>query len=100
LDTTQTFGDRSKFAIQYRVVLFPIAEGLKGQTIEKKLMRIRVVRLDFAPISIANALLRHFFDLIEFGIFFGIIAIITASTNNYYRRLGDLFAMTIVVKDE
>jgi uncharacterized RDD family membrane protein YckC len=82
------------------LLLFPIAEGLTGRTIGKRSMRIRVVRLDLAPISIGNALLRHFFDIIEFAIFFGIIAIIIASANNYYRRLGDLFAMTIVVKDE
>jgi len=82
------------------LLLFPVAEGLTGRTVGKRLMRIRVVRLDFAPIAIGNALLRHFFDIIEFGIFFGAIAIITASSNNYYRRLGDLFAMTIVIKDE
>jgi uncharacterized RDD family membrane protein YckC len=79
--------------------LFPIAEGLTGQTVGKRLNNIRVVRVDLTPVSISNSLLRHVFDVIEFGFLFGIIAIIIASSNNYYRRLGDLLAMTMVIKD-
>ena len=81
------------------LAFIPICEGLTGRTVGKRLMKIRVVRLDFSPISISNALIRHFFDLVEIVLLFGIIALMVAYSNPYFRRMGDMFAMTIVVKE-
>ena len=88
------------YAFLIWLALIPITEGLTGRSIGKRIMKMRVVRLDFSDISLSNSLLRHLFDIFEFAFLFGVIAVVTAKSNKYYRRIGDLFALTMVVKDE
>jgi uncharacterized RDD family membrane protein YckC len=94
-------GDQSPLKISLYlltwIILFPVCEGIKGFTIGKKIMKLKVVQLDFTQVSLSNAIIRHLFDIIDFQLF-GLIGLMIAANNKYNRRLGDLIGMTIVVK--
>jgi uncharacterized RDD family membrane protein YckC len=75
-------------------LLIPINEGLMGQTLGKRALKITVVKLDFTPTNIWISLVRHFFDLVDLIFLLGLII---ASINKDKRRLGDLIAGTIVI---
>jgi uncharacterized RDD family membrane protein YckC len=88
---------------------------LNGQTIGKKVFRIKVVSLDGGEPTLSQYLLRWFLRFYEWGfiIFFlfwgnpgmgflilfigGIISIIIISTSKRNQRLGDIVAGTVVV---
>lgn len=78
-------------------IFFPIIEGYTGQTIGKRLLRIKVVKSDFSKISVTSSFLRHIFDIIDFIFFVGLII---ATTNKSNQRIGDLVSNTIVVMKE
>jgi uncharacterized RDD family membrane protein YckC len=79
------------------VLLVPVCEGLTGRTIGKRIMRLRVVQLDFSPVTISASFIRHIMDVIDWCSF-GLVAFLVAYANKYHRRIGDFFAMTMVVK--
>ena len=76
---------------------FPLMEGVTGQTIGKKLIRIKVVKDDYTPTTVGTSFVRHFFDGID-CIF--LIGLIIASLNKKNQRIGDLVARTLVVKSD
>jgi uncharacterized RDD family membrane protein YckC len=78
-------------------LLMPLCEGVTGQTIGKRLLKIRVIKMDMSPATIGSSLVRHLFDMID-SIF--LIGLVIASTNKERRRLGDLVAGTVVVEKE
>jgi uncharacterized RDD family membrane protein YckC len=65
-----------------------------GQSIGKKLKKIKVVRQDFSKTTFLNTLIRHLFDTIDLILLIGLII---ALTNKDRQRIGDLIAKTIVV---
>jgi len=71
---------------------------LNGQSIGKKAMNIRVVRLDGTAPRLGDYLLRWLLRLVDTGIGGGLVAIITIAANGRGQRLGDLAAGTTVVK--
>ena len=77
--------------------MFPVIEGLKGQTVGKMLLGIKVIKNDYAKSSISHSIIRHLFDMVDYLPFFGIVGIIVASNNDLKQRVGDLVAKTIVV---
>ncbi|WP_299339235.1 RDD family protein [uncultured Psychroserpens sp.] len=74
--------------------LWPISEGLFGQTIGKRFLNLKVVRENFEPIGIGEGFARFFLGLIDY-IF--LIGIIIAATNKKKKRIGDMVADTIVI---
>ena len=76
-------------------ILIPVMEGITGQTIGKKLSRIKVIKENGADISFLNSLVRHLFDFIDM-IF--LVGLIVASTNSKKQRIGDIVARTIVIR--
>jgi len=78
---------------------FLLIEGITGQTLGKKIVGIRVVRVNGSDIGLINALLRHLLDWLDFALF-GLIAIITVGMNQRNQRIGDMVAGTIVVPEE
>lgn len=80
--------------IFYTLVLESI---LEGQTFGKKLLKIRVVKIDGYQASFADYIMRWFFRIIDINMMGGIIALITVVVNNRNQRLGDITAGTAVI---
>jgi uncharacterized RDD family membrane protein YckC len=70
---------------------------LEGQTFGKKLMRIKVVKIDGYQASFAEYLMRWFFRIIDISLFSGVVALITIITSKKSQRLGDMVAGTSVI---
>jgi uncharacterized RDD family membrane protein YckC len=72
---------------------------LDGQSIGKRQLDLRVVRLDGAQPTVGNYMVRWIFRLIENPLFFGnVIGVISVLSTKRGQRLGDLAAGTTVVK--
>ncbi len=69
----------------------------EGQSLGKKLMRIKVVRMDGSPVRMGDYLLRWAFRLFELIMTLGGVAIITVILNGKGQRLGDIAAGTLVI---
>ncbi|MBI3258481.1 MAG: RDD family protein [Ignavibacteriae bacterium] len=73
--------------------------ALGGQSFGKKLMKIKVVRLDGAQPTFGNYLLRWLLRIIEGGLFcYGAVAMVVILINGKGQRLGDIAAGTAVIK--
>jgi uncharacterized RDD family membrane protein YckC len=75
-------------------LLIPLLEGLTGQTVGKKLLRIQVLRQNGDSIGVGLSFVRHLFDCVDS---FCLIGLIIAATNAKKARIGDLVAGTYVV---
>ena len=71
---------------------------MDGQTPGKRVMKIKVVRLDGTPPTVGNYLLRWIFSFLEYYLFSGLIAVIVVAMGGKGQRLGDVVAGTAVVK--
>jgi uncharacterized RDD family membrane protein YckC len=91
----------SLVAVVAVVVGYPCAfETLsRGRTLGKMALRIRVVADDGGPIRFRQALVRALAGFIEFWTLYGAPALITSFCNRRGKRLGDLFAGTIVIQE-
>jgi uncharacterized RDD family membrane protein YckC len=78
---------------------FPIMEGITGQTLGKRIAKIKVVRKDYSKINFVQAFVRRLFDPIDFFPVFGILGVVLASSTKNNQRIGDLIAGTIVIKE-
>ncbi len=70
---------------------------MNGQSIGKKVMGLRVVRVDGTPTTISDYLIRWLFRLVDVWILSGMVGLITMAIFNG-QRLGDRAAKTAVVK--
>ncbi len=85
-------------AIQaYRLVGLAGQEYFMGQTIGKRLMRLRVVQTDGGRLTLANALIRNLVRVIDEDFLFVGLPLMLWSPRR--QRLGDMAAHTIVVPD-
>lgn len=83
------------------VVGYPcLSETLsRGRTLGKMAVGLRVVADDGGPLRFRQALVRSLAGVIEFWTFYGSPALITSFCNRRGKRLGDLFAGTIVIQE-
>ncbi|OOQ58470.1 RDD family protein [Mucilaginibacter pedocola] len=72
--------------------------AMNGQSVGKKVMKIKVVSLDGAQPRFSQYLLRWVFRIIDFGISFGSIALVVAAISDKVQRIGDLVAGTILIR--
>ncbi|WP_431106788.1 RDD family protein [Winogradskyella poriferorum] len=70
---------------------------LEGQTIGKRIMKIKVVKIDGYQASIYDYMVRWFFRIVDLNIASGIVALITIATSKKSQRLGDMTAGTSVI---
>ena len=95
--------DWSRIAI-YMIFALPIVvysilqeSLLEGQTFGKKLLKIKVVKIDGYQASFGDYLIRWLFRIIDITFVFGIIGLIAMVVNDKTQRLGDISAGTAVI---
>jgi uncharacterized RDD family membrane protein YckC len=70
---------------------------LEGQTIGKKLIKIKVIKIDGYQAGFGDYLVRWLFRIVEVTGIMGIIGLITLIVNKKTQRLGDIAAGTAVI---
>lgn len=89
----------SFFAVQW--VYWTASEVLwRGQTPGKRLLRIRVVRADGSPVGLFESAVRNLLRFVDFLPAFYPVGLVTMLIDPQHRRLGDLAAGTLLVRDE
>jgi len=101
-----TEGSSFSYPVAYFVILFlPLffyhllsEMYLNGQSFGKKLMKMRVVKLDGTQAGIGSYFLRWILAPIDIYFTYGSVGLVTMIVNGKGQRLGDLAAHTTVVK--
>ncbi|MBD0708680.1 MULTISPECIES: RDD family protein [unclassified Streptomyces] len=70
-----------------------------GRSLGKLICGLRVVRDDGGPIRFRHALVRGAMGVVEILMTFGVVACVASSVSERGRRLGDVFAGTLVVRE-
>ncbi|MFI2742511.1 RDD family protein [Zhouia sp. PK063] len=70
---------------------------LEGQTIGKKVMQIKVVKIDGFQASFGDYLIRWMFRIVDIDLVSGMIAVIAIAISNKSQRIGDMAAGTSVI---
>lgn len=78
----------------YSVTLESIFEG---QTIGKKIVKIKVVKIDGYQASFGDYLIRWLFRIIENNMLGGLIGLISICISNKTQRMGDMAAGTAII---
>ena len=78
----------------YSVTLESIFEG---QTIGKKLIKIKVVKIDGYQASFGDYLIRWLFRIVENNMMGGLIGLVAMLVNSKTQRMGDMAAGTAVI---
>ncbi|MFE9257116.1 RDD family protein [Streptomyces sp. NPDC006879] len=71
----------------------------RGRSLGKLACGLRVVRDDGGPISFRHALVRGAIGVVEIMLFFGVVACVASLVSERGRRIGDVFAGTLVVRE-
>jgi uncharacterized RDD family membrane protein YckC len=75
-----------------------IQESLwEGQTIGKKLMKVKVIKLDGYQAGFGDYLIRWLFRLIDISVGNGVIGLIAIVSSSKNQRLGDMAAGTAII---
>jgi len=69
----------------------------EGQSLGKKLVKIKVVKIDGYQAGFGDYLIRWFFRVIDFFSLFGLPGLISVITSQKSQRLGDMAAGTAVI---
>jgi len=69
-----------------------------GQSIGKKQLGIKVVRLDGKPVTLGNYILRWILRIVDISLTSGAVALLTIAVTKEGQRLGDIAAGTTVIK--
>ncbi|WDF47222.1 RDD family protein [Chryseobacterium sp. KACC 21268] len=86
------------------IITFPIhiytlvlESMMEGQTFGKKLLKIKVVKIDGYQASFGDYLMRWIFRLVDIMGSFGMVAFITTLASKNHQRLGDIATGTAVI---
>jgi len=80
------------------LLYFVILEGMRGATVGKMVMKIKVVREDGSPCGLSPAIIRNILRIVDMLPFLYIIGLILMSRSDKKQRFGDRIAKTVVVK--
>lgn len=75
---------------------FPLAESISGQTVGKKIFKIKVVSARGSDASIGSIIVRRLFDSIDM-LFFGLVGVLLIKSSAKSQRVGDQVGNTAVV---
>ena len=70
---------------------------LDGQTLGKRILKIKVVKIDGYQASLADFLIRWLFRIVDLNMLSGVVALIAIITSSKNQRLGDITAGTSVI---
>jgi uncharacterized RDD family membrane protein YckC len=70
----------------------------EGQTAGKRLLQVQVSRIDGAPPTLAQYLLRWIFRFVDVSFTSGVVAVVAIAATQRSQRLGDVVAGTVVVR--
>ena len=97
-----------EFNSEVALLLFPVFGVLgyfflwemlsRGQTLGKKLTKLRVIRLDGEDPTPGDFLIRAIFLIPDVLFTFGMLAVLLIATSGQNQRLGDLVARTVVIR--
>ena len=85
------------FLLPVMLYSFMFEAMLEGQTIGKRLMKIRVVKIDGYQASLPDYFVRWIARIVDTNILLGIVALISVVTSKKSQRLGDMAAGTSVI---
>jgi hypothetical protein len=71
---------------------------MNGQSIGKKVMKIKVISLDGGRPSVGQYMLRWLFRIVDFTLTSGLCALISAAVSEKNQRVGDMVAGTTLIK--
>ncbi|MGM9476784.1 RDD family protein [Pedobacter sp. GSP4] len=73
---------------------------MDGQTLGKKVLKVKVISLDGGQPTLGQYILRWLFRTIDFGFPFGwgVVALIAVVVTKNHQRLGDILAKTTLIK--
>ena len=73
---------------------------MNGQSVGKKIMKIRVISLTGSQPTLSQYLLRWLFRIIDVSVIFGfgVVAVLAVAFTEKHQRIGDMVAKTIVIK--
>ncbi|MCU0341289.1 MAG: RDD family protein [Spirosomaceae bacterium] len=82
------------------IMMYPLFTEyfLNGQTLGKRAINIKVIRLDGSQPSLGDYVLRWLFIVIDNGFFSSLVAVIAIASGGKGQRLGDIAAGTTVIK--
>ncbi|WP_116109303.1 RDD family protein [Lewinella sp. IMCC34191] len=87
--------------IFYLILYFFFSEMLsRGQTVGKKILKLRIIRLDGEDPTPADFLIRSMFLLLDVVFTGGVLAVLLIVTGSQNQRLGDLIARTVVINTQ
>lgn len=85
------------FYLPVMIYTITLESVFEGQTIGKKISKIKVVKIDGYQAGFGDYLMRWFFRLVDVTIFYGIVALISVVSSKKSQRLGDMVAGTAVI---
>jgi uncharacterized RDD family membrane protein YckC len=101
----KSYSNSVTLAVYYLLTILPVffydflfEVFMHGQTLGKKIMKIKVVKLDGTQPSVGSYLLRWLIRLLEIDMCEGLIAIVCIAASKNSQRLGDMAAGTTVIR--
>lgn len=70
---------------------------LDGQTPGKRVLKVKVVKIDGYQASLADFVIRWFFRIVDLNMLSGVVALIAIISSSKNQRLGDMAAGTAVI---
>jgi len=83
-------------AILYHIVL---EAAWSGRTLGKRLLGLRVVKDSGVPIGFWDALIRNLLRMVDYLPSFYLVGVVTIFASPLHKRIGDLAAGTVVIKE-
>jgi len=71
---------------------------MDGQSLGKKVLRIKVISIDGSQPSLGQYVFRWLFRIIDFGLGGGVVALVAVAVTINHQRLGDVLAKTTLIK--
>lgn len=97
-DSFELLGTSNIAAIVVFIVYYAALEATTGATIGKRLLGLRVVMVDGAPVDWASSIIRNVLRIVDILPGFYLLGAIFVWSTEKNQRIGDLGANTVVIR--